>query len=69
MKRKDFLALQKCSCGAYLEYKEEQFTKMCWCCAAQRGKDIGAVYYYSTGIWEKPRRRFRKPRHEKGKRV
>jgi len=70
MKKEDLLALQKCSCGDRLEYKEEQFTKMCWCCSMKLGKDIGAIYYYSTGIWKKPahRKYHKRPRkYEKGR--
>jgi hypothetical protein len=42
-----------CRCGALLEYEEEKFNGVCWCCAARRGRDIGAKYYYSVGIWRK----------------
>lgn len=48
-----------CRCGSKLEYPEELYNNTCWCCAVRKGRDIGARYYYSVGIWRKyPRRKF-----------
>lgn len=50
-----------CKCGALLEYPEEKYNNICWCCAVWKGRDIGARYYYSVGIWRKyPRYKFKR---------